>query len=142
VDPGPARRASATVEIREGFFEDLPVETASVDVVLSNGVVNLSPHKVDVFREIHRVLRPGGRLYLADVVVRRELTYDVRNNPDLWAACIAGALHESELAELALATGFRNPRIVARFDCFGGTSAQAKVSDDLHVHSVNFYAVR
>ncbi|HUH94971.1 MAG TPA: methyltransferase domain-containing protein [Casimicrobiaceae bacterium] len=151
VDMTPAMRESAAesarkagfasfVEIREGFFEQLPVDDASVDVVLSNGVVNLSPDKAQVFREIHRVLRPGGRLYLADVVVQRELKYEVRNNPDLWAACIAGALPETELATLALASGLRSPRIAERFDCFRNTSAEVKVARDLEVHAVNFYA--
>jgi len=131
---------AAVVEIRAGFFEELPVDDESVDVILSNGVVNLSPDKSHVFREIHRVLRPGGRLYLADVVVQRELKHEVRNNPDLWAACIGGALPEPELSELALETGFADPRIVQRFDCFRGTTAEAKVSRDLRVHSVNFQA--
>ena len=64
----------------------------------------------------------------------------VRNSPDLWAACIAGALPEPELTELALASPFREPRIVERFDCFRDTTAEAKVARDLHVHAVNFYA--
>ena len=130
----------AIVEIRAGFFEQLPVDDESVDVVISNGVVNLSPDKERVFREIHRVLRPGGRLYLADVVVQRELKEAVRNDPDLWAACIAGALPEPEFATLALATGFSEPRIVERFDCFRDTSAETKVAGDLRVHAVNFRA--
>ena len=153
VDMTPGMRAAATraaeragldaiVDIREGYLEHLPVHGESVDVVISNGVVNLSPNKSQVFREIHRVLKPGGRLYLADVVVQRELKYEVRNDPDLWAACIAGALPEPELSELALATGFRNPRIVERFDCFRNTSAAARVARDLHIQSVNFYAVK
>lgn len=151
VDMTPAMREAAAeaaeraglgtvVEIRAGFFEQLPVDNESIDVVLSNGVVNLSADKSQVFREMHRVLRPGGRLYLADVVVQRELKYEVRNNPDLWAACIGGALSEPELTKLALATGFGDPRIVERFDCFRGTTAEAKVSRDLRVHSVNFQA--
>ena len=126
--------------IRAGFFEQLPVDDESVDVVISNGVVNLAPDKSQVFAEIHRVLRPGGRLYLADVVVQRELKYDVRNSPDLWAACIAGALPEPELAELALASRLRDPRITERFDCFRDTTAEAKVAGDLHVQAVNFTA--
>jgi ubiquinone/menaquinone biosynthesis C-methylase UbiE len=153
VDMTPGMRAAATraaeragfgsiVEIRAGFFEQLPVADASIDVVLSNGVVNLAPDKSRVFREIHRVLRPGGRLYLADVVVQRELKYEVRNNPDLWAACIAGALPEPELATLALATGFRAPRVIERFDCFRDTTAEVKVAQDLRVHAVNFYACK
>jgi arsenite methyltransferase len=128
------------VDIRAGFYEHLPVDDASVDVVISNGVVNLAPDKAQVFREIHRVLREGGRLYLADVVVQRELKEDVRNDPDLWAACVAGALPEPELGALALATGLRDPRITERFDCFRDTSAEAKVARDLRVQAVNFHA--
>jgi len=139
---GAAQRAGlgSVVEIREGFFEELPVGDESVDVVLSNGVLNLSPDKERVVGEICRVLRPGGRLYLADVVVQRELKYEVRNNPELWAACIAGALPEYELSDLALASGLRDPRIVERFDCFRDTTAEGKVARDLRVHAVNFYA--
>ena len=131
---------SAIVSIRAGFFEQLPVEDGSVDVVISNGVVNLAPDKSLVFAEIARVLRPGGRLYLADVVVQRELKYEVRSSPELWAACIAGALPEFELAELALASGLRDPRITERFDSFRDTTAEAKVARDLRVQAVNFLA--
>jgi SAM-dependent methyltransferase len=83
---------SHIVDIREGVYEALPVEDSSVDVLISNGVVNLAPDKRVVFKEIMRVLKPGGRLFLADVVVQRELTLDARSNPDIWAACIGGAL--------------------------------------------------
>jgi ubiquinone/menaquinone biosynthesis C-methylase UbiE len=153
VDMTPAMRDVATaaaaeagldaiVSIRPGVFEQLPVDDESVDVVISNGVVNLAPDKSQVFAEIHRVLRPGGRLYLADVVVQRELKDEVRNNPDLWAACIAGALPEPELAELALASGLIDPQITERFDCFRDTTAEAKVAGDLHVQAVNFLACK
>jgi SAM-dependent methyltransferase len=130
----------SVVDIRAGLMEDLPVADASVDVVISNGVVNLSPDKPRVFREISRVLRPGGRLYLSDVVVARELTLEVREDPDLWAACIGGALREDELPELAAASGLEPLGITDRFDSFGGTSAGAKLSADLRAHGVNFLA--
>ncbi len=74
------------VDIRAGTAEKLPVEDASVNVIISNGVINLSPDKRLAFQEIFRVLRPGGRLYLADVVVQRELTLAARSDVDLWAA--------------------------------------------------------
>jgi len=74
------------VEVRKGFTEALPVESESVDVVISNGVLNLSPDKLAAFSEIDRVLRPGGRLYLADVVVQRELSLAARSDINLWAA--------------------------------------------------------
>lgn len=130
----------ARVEIRAGSYEDLPVESASVDVVISNGVVNLAPDKRRVFSEIWRVLKPGGRLYLADVVVARELKLATRERPELWAACIAGALPEPELVQLANDVGLANPRVHQTFDCFAGTSAEHKVSRDLRVRSVNFSA--
>lgn len=74
------------IDVRRGMAEELPVESASVDIVISNGVINLSSDKARAFGEIHRVLRPGGRLHLADVVVQRELSLDARSNVDLWAA--------------------------------------------------------
>lgn len=74
------------VDIRAGTAEELPVEDESIDVVISNGVINLSPDKRRAFQEIFRLLRPGGRLYLADVVVQRELTLTARSDVDLWAA--------------------------------------------------------
>lgn len=151
VDMTPSMRASAEraareaglgdiVEVREGVYEDLPVESASADVVLSNGVVNLAPDKPKVFAEIARVLKPGGRLYLADVVVARELKLDARSSPELWAACIGGAVQETELVELSEQAGLVGGRVSERFACFENTSADAKVSRDLKVQGVNFYA--
>jgi SAM-dependent methyltransferase len=128
------------VEVHEGMYEALPIASASVDVVISNGVVNLAPDKRIVFREIARVLRPGGRLHLADVVVQRELTLTAREDPDLWSACIGGALEEHELAELAREAGLAEPEVQRRYLSFAGTSAGTKVSADLHVSAVNFFA--
>ncbi len=151
VDMTPAMRACAEasaeqaglgdqLEVRAGFYEDLPVEDASIDVVISNGVLNLAPDKTRVLAEIMRVLKPGGRLYLADVVVQRELTLEARSNPELWAACIGGALPERELFALAIDVGLRDTRITHRFDSFRDTSAEVKVSRDLRVSAVNFHA--
>jgi ubiquinone/menaquinone biosynthesis C-methylase UbiE len=128
------------VEVHRGFYEALPVPDASVDVVISNGVLNLAPDKGLVLREIQRVLKPGGRLLLADVVVQRELSAEVRANPDLWAACVAGALIESELPAIAQASGLADGRVVRRFNCFYDTSAEEKVAKDLFIQSVNFFA--
>lgn len=128
------------IDIRGGVFENLPVEDESVDIVISNGVLNLSPDKIQVFREIYRVLKPAGRLYLADVVVQRELTEDARCNPDLWAACVGGAVVEPELHELARGVGLNHPHVTRRFNCFYNTTAEAHVAKDLFVHSVNFTA--
>jgi SAM-dependent methyltransferase len=129
---------SERIRILPGLLEELPLEDASVDVVISNGVLNLSPDKRQALKEIFRVLRPGGRLLLADVVVQRELALPVRRSPELWAACIGGALPEPELFELVSAVGLRDGRIEARFESFAGTSAEAKVSVDLKLGAVNF----
>jgi ubiquinone/menaquinone biosynthesis C-methylase UbiE len=72
------------VELHEGLIEKLPVEDASVDVVISNGVIDLVPDKDAVFDEIDRVLRPGGRLQIADVVIHHEVSEDARQRIDLW----------------------------------------------------------
>lgn len=130
------------VEVREGFLEALPLESESADVVISNGVFNLSYDKERVFAEVCRVLRPGGRLYLADVVVQREVKLQARRDPDLWAACIGGAMQERELHELSRAAGLADTEVVRRFDCFRGTTGFEKVSADLFVMGVNFHARR
>ncbi|MFA6147472.1 MAG: arsenite methyltransferase [bacterium] len=82
-------------EVRKGFIEDLPVEDASVDWVISNCVINLSPEKHRVFREIHRVLKPGGRMLVSDIVAK-ELPEELRDIPALHSYCIAGAVSEEE----------------------------------------------
>ena len=72
------------VTIRRGAAEELSVQSGTIDVVISNGMMNLSSDKRRLFSEIYRVLRPGGRLYLADVVVQRELSLSARSDVDLW----------------------------------------------------------
>jgi ubiquinone/menaquinone biosynthesis C-methylase UbiE len=76
--------ALGNVELHEGLIESLPLADASVDVVTSNGVIDLVPDKDAVFDEIDRVLRPGGRLQLADVVIHKEVSEDARKRIDLW----------------------------------------------------------
>lgn len=130
---------SDIIEFRHGVYEELPADDRSVDIVLSNGVINLAPDKERVFKEIFRVLKPGGELYMADVIVAREVSLDARSNPHLWAACIGGALTEEEVFGISSETGFRECFLSERFDCFRNTSAENKVSRDLMVHGANFY---
>src|SRR5271155_933635 len=102
------RKAGATnVEFLKGEIEHIPLPDNSVDVVISNCVINLSADKGQVLREAFRVLRPGGRFAVADVVVQGELPADVRGNLELWAGCIAGALEESTYRQLLADAGFR-----------------------------------
>lgn len=88
------------VEFRHGRIEELPADDASYDLAISNGVINLSADKGRVFAEVARVLRPGGRLALADIVTSRPLTEAIVCNVDLWASCIGGAAPEQEYREL------------------------------------------
>ncbi len=81
-----------TVEFRLGEIENLPVADATADAVISNCVINLSPDKPRVFREAFRVLRPGGRLMVSDIVLRQELPERLRKSAELWAGCVAGAM--------------------------------------------------
>jgi SAM-dependent methyltransferase len=80
------------VTFHEGYIESLPFEDKSFDVVISNGVINLSAEKEKVFQEIGRVLRSGGRLAISDIVTDKELTEEIILNADLWASCIGGAM--------------------------------------------------
>lgn len=89
------RRAEMhNVEFLEGEIEDVPLPDASVDVVISNCVINLSTDKQQVFREAYRVLKPGGRFVVSDVLARNELPDAVRDNMHLWSQCVAGAIDE------------------------------------------------
>lgn len=75
----------SNVSFHEGLAEDLPVESGSIDVVISNGVINLCPDKLAVMREVYRVLRPGGRFQIADIVVHKELPQEAKDDIDLWS---------------------------------------------------------
>jgi ubiquinone/menaquinone biosynthesis C-methylase UbiE len=96
------------VEFLKGAIEAVPLPDRSVDVVISNCVINLSADKDAVFREAFRVLRPGGRFAVSDVVVRRDVPADLRRSMDLWVGCIAGALEEQDYVRRLQAAGFRD----------------------------------
>ena len=102
-----AADASANnVEFLHGHMEDIPLPDASVDVVISNCVINLSPDKPAVFAEMHRVLRPGGRIGISDVVTEDHLTDDERRERGSYVGCIAGALPVTEYTHGLQAAGF------------------------------------
>src|SRR4029078_2736228 len=102
------RRAGAeNVEFLKGEIENIPLPDASVDVIISNCVINLSADKAKVLREAFRVLKPGGRFAVSDVVVRGETPPEVRRNMELWMGCVAGALEEIEYRDLLADAGFR-----------------------------------
>jgi arsenite methyltransferase len=114
VQRGRAAAAAAgldNVRFVQGEIEALPLPDASVDVVISNGVVNLSPRKVRVLAEAHRVLRPGGRLAIVDLVLEHDLPPEVVTHPAAWAGCLSGALSEVALYKGLRRAGFRSVEI-------------------------------
>ena len=110
---GRATRAASdaglpNVAFIEGTIEALPIPDSSVDVVISNGVVNLSPRKVRVLSEAFRVLRPGGRLVIVDLVLEHDLPPEIQTHPAAWAGCLSGALSEVALYKGLRRAGFRD----------------------------------
>ncbi len=106
------RKAGATnVEFLKGTIESVPLPDNSVDVIISNCVINLSSDKDAVFREAFRVLKPGGRFAVSDVVVRGEVPAKIRKSMELWVGCIAGALEEHDYVTKLARAGFQNPTV-------------------------------
>ena len=101
------------VEFRLGEIEKLPVEDESVDTIISNCVINLSPDKSKAFREAYRVLKPEGRLTVSDIVSEGDITAEIRNNLDAWAGCIAGALEQQEYLGKMKKAGFENVQVAS-----------------------------
>jgi len=102
------------VDFRLGEIEHLPVADATVDVIISNCVINLSPDKAQVFRDAFRVLKPGGRLAISDIVISAPLPPDMQRDVALYTACVAGAASVDELAGMLAETGFADIRIAPR----------------------------
>jgi len=94
------------VEFLKGQIEDIPLPDGSVDVIISNCVINLSADKDRVLAEAYRVLKPGGRLAVSDVVVRGEIPSQIRRNVELWVGCLSGALDESDYLDKLARAGF------------------------------------
>jgi SAM-dependent methyltransferase len=99
------------VEFRLGEIEDLPVENDSIDVILSNCVINLSPDKQAVYNEAYRVLKPGGRLAISDMVAAVDLPPEIKQDMSLYSACVAGALRVDELTQILQEAGFKEIKI-------------------------------
>jgi len=141
-----ARVGVSNVEFRLGEIEHLPVPDASVDVVISNCVVNLSPDKVQVFREAHRALKPGGRMLVSDLVLTRPLADDLRRDVALYVGCVAGALPKQEYLDAIRAAGFASIEVLAESGYDVGTEVLAPESREREafrsVVSVKVRAIR
>ncbi len=106
-----AEAGVTNVEFLKGQIEQIPLPDASVDVIISNCVVNLSGDKAQVIREAFRVLKPGGRFAVSDVVVQGELPADLKRSMELWVGCVAGALEDAEFVRLLTDAGFEAPSV-------------------------------
>jgi ubiquinone/menaquinone biosynthesis C-methylase UbiE len=136
-----AERGVSNVEFLKGEIEHIPLPDASVDVIISNCVINLSADKPLVLREAFRVLKPGGRFAVSDIVVQGQLPPEVRRSMEAWAGCVAGALEEQEYRRLLAEAGFEQVGVeVTRVynvedacgdECDSSSTTQAQASSTL-----------
>lgn len=111
-----AKLGANNVEFRQGQIEALPVEDNSVDVIMSNCVINLSPDKPSVFREAFRVLKSGGRVSISDIVTEGEFSPELRADSAKWAECVTGAIDVNDYTALMRSAGFVNVTVVNKAD--------------------------
>jgi SAM-dependent methyltransferase len=107
-----AKMGAANVEFRQGYIEALPVEDNTVDVIMSNCVINLSPDKPAVFREAFRVLKPGGRISVSDIVTEGEFSEEMRADAAKWAECVTGAIDVERYTGMIAQAGFVDIQVV------------------------------
>lgn len=126
------------IEVLEGDAEAIPLAEASVDVVTTNGVLNLVPDKARAIAEIHRVLRPGGRLQIADITLARPVAERFRQDPQMWAECVVGAVEEERYLAMLREAGFEDVERLADLDYFALSSSDRtrEVARLFSAHSV------
>jgi SAM-dependent methyltransferase len=126
------------VEFRQGYLEDLPVEANTADVIISNCVINLSPDKSKVFTEAFRVLKPGGKLAVSDIVTDGALPDPIKKSMSAWAGCVAGAVEASEYIGMMKSVGFTDISIVpVYFDQETVDSAINEMKDVIELKTVS-----
>jgi len=132
----------AQVEYHKGYIEKTPTPDESIDVVISNGVINLAPNKAAVFQEVARILRPGGRFAIADIVTGLALPEGITCNADLWAACIGGAMlvddYRTAIEAAGLVVEVLRPNDAYQFISDGASSA----TEQFDVKSISLLAVK
>jgi SAM-dependent methyltransferase len=125
-------------KIIKGRADKLPLEDASVDVVISNGVFNLVPDKEKAFREAYRILKPGGQLQIADIVLSKPVSEASKSNPQLWAECIVGAEPSELYLNMIRSAGFDKVTVIDRVDYFDRSTNEGtkKAAKGLGAHTV------
>ena len=106
-----AKMGVSNVEFIKGYIEEIPLPNESVDVIISNCVINLSEDKERVISEMYRVLKPGGRIAIADIVMLKEIPESIKKHPDLWSSCISGSLTTEEYSRHLVQSGFHDVTI-------------------------------
>jgi SAM-dependent methyltransferase len=114
------RAGMANVEFREGYLESLPVPDAWADVVISNGVLNLVPDKEAALSEMYRILKPGGRIQIADIALQKPVPEGAKRDVTLWTGCIAGGLLKMQLERKVMVAGFKEVEVLWGKDVFSG----------------------
>lgn len=134
-----AKRVNATnVEFRQGYLEELPVDSNTVDVIISNCVINLSPDKAKVFGEAFRVLAPGGKLAVSDIVIDGPLPEPIKQSLSAWAGCVAGAVEAEAYVNMMKSAGFTEISIKpVFFDKETVDSALADLGDEIDLKSIS-----
>ncbi|HYM14287.1 MAG TPA: methyltransferase domain-containing protein [Dehalococcoidia bacterium] len=129
------------VVVREGYLEELPVQDGSADVVISNGVLNLTPDKTAVMREVYRVLRPGGRFAIGDIIVHKDVPQEAKDDIELWSNCIAGALMQREWDWVLDHVGFKEIRWGRQVDVYSGSKHESDARE-FDTRGVTFSGVK
>lgn len=140
------KMGATNVEPLLGNAEDIPLEDGVIDVITSNGVLNLVPDKQVAFAELFRVLKPGGRLQISDIIIQRceEELVEAKNNPKLWAECIVGALYEDYYTRWLEEAGFSDVKVLCHQDYFSKSDNEAtrNVAQHFNAESITLSAVK
>lgn len=128
----------ANIKIIEGLADDIPLSDETADVVTSNGVFNLVPDKEEAFREVYRVLKPGGTIQIADIVLSKPVSDSSKSNAQLWAECIVGAEPVDVYLDLIRSAGFKQVTVIDRLDYFARSSNEStkKAAKGLGAHTI------
>lgn len=132
------KAGAENIRIVEGQAIDIPIDDAAADVVSSNGVINLVPDKERAFKEIYRILKPGGRIQISDIVLSKPVSEESKANAQLWAECIVGAEPVEDYLDLIRTAGFKNVTVIDRLDYFGRSPNESTrtVAKNLGAHTI------
>lgn len=136
------KNSLSNIELKKGYIEELPFEDNYFDVVISNGVINLSTEKPKVFNDISRVLKKNGRMAISDIISEQQLSEGIVCNPTLWAECIGGAMQQNEYKNAILSSGLKIKEMRDNNQYRFLSTGAAKATDKYGIKSVSILAVK